>query len=383
MVCCCAVVLAQSVDQTAPAPPVGDAVSATTQAAPAAVGTKIQVSVPVDAAWTDTGVDLRPRDSIVITAEGALTLPASKTSGPAGQPRGFRDLIKNYPANDGGLGALIGRIGSSDAAQPFLVGTRKEMQVLRAGRLFLGVNKTSNDSLSGSYRATIEFTARGPEASETPSNLKLPLITQEMIDRIPRRVTDMDGNAGDNTNFVVAGPEKQVLETFAAAGWVKVDKDTTSAILDGLVATLSKQAYLTLPMSVLTLFGRPQDYGLAHAEPVTVAEKRHHLRLWKAPFDADGGELWVGAATHDIGFDRDNRPGKKITHKIDPNVDDEREFVGRSLDETGLVAKLSYITPSQPSKEARTATGATFQSDGRVLVITLVPATNASVAASR
>ena len=54
-------------------------------------------------------------------------------------------------------------------------------------------------------------------------------------------------------------------------------------------------------------------------------------------------------------------------------MDDEREFVGRSMEETGRVAKLSYITPSQPSKEAKTATGASFNSDGRVLVIQLVP----------
>jgi hypothetical protein len=127
----------------------------------------------------------------------------------------------------------------------------------------------------------------------------------------------------------------------------------------------------------LTLFGRVQDYGLAHAEPIAVVAQRHHLRLWKAPFQVEGQELWVGAATHDIGFDRDNR-NNGVTHKIDPNVDDEREFVGRSLMDTGLVAKTSYILPSKPSQEARTATGATFHSDGRVMVIHLIPDTAAS-----
>jgi hypothetical protein len=73
----------------------------------------------------------------------------------------------------------------------------------------------------------------------------------------------------------------------------------------------------------------------------------------------------VGAATHDIGFDRDQR-NNGVTHKIDPDVDVEREFVGQSLDETGLIAGLSYIVPAQPYKEARSATGATFHSDGRM-----------------
>jgi LssY C-terminus len=203
---------------------------------------------------------------------------------------------------------------------------------------------------------------------------KLPKVTQSTIDKIPRRVTDADGNAGDNTNFVIAGNEQAVLDAFKAAGWVQVDKDTNAAVLHGILEVLNKQSYVELPMSVLTLYGRGQDYGLAHAEPILVVAQRHHLRLWKAPFQVDGQELWVGAATHDIGFDRDNRPGKKVTHKIDPDIDLEREYVGRSLKETGLVASLSYITPSKPSKEAITATGGSFHSDGRVLVIVLAPA---------
>jgi len=330
--------------------------------------------------WTDTNIDLRRGDAIVLTATGTLTVTDGRDKGvieAAGKARGFRDMIKSYQVNTAGLGALIGRIGSSDATEPFAVGARKEMQVPRAGRLFLGLNMTGNEPIEGAYHVTVEITTRGPESAAPATDLKLPAVTQEMIDRIPRRVVDAQGNPGDNTNFVVVGGEKQVLGVFEAAGWVKVDRSNGDALLAGVMAVLSKQAYLTLPMSILTLFGRPQDYGLAHAEPLAVVAQRHHLRLWKAPFQVEGQELWVGAATHDIGFDRDQR-NNGVTHKIDPAVDDEREFVSRSLEETGLVAKLSYMTPSQPSKEARTATGATFHSDGRVLVIHLVPETTAA-----
>jgi hypothetical protein len=328
--------------------------------------------------WVDTGIDLRAQDVVVITASGSLTLAQGRTTGPAGLARGFRDLLKAYPANDAGLGALIGRIGSSDVAVPFLVGEAKRLEVPRAGRLFLSINKSGNDSVDGTFHAIVEFQSRGSEKPVSIDSSKLPVVTQTMIDRIPRRVMDAEGNPGDNTNFVVPASEQKVLAAFEAAGWVKVDRTKQSAVVQGLLATLSKQAYLQLPMSELMLFGRAQDYGLAHAEPISVVAQRHHLRLWKAPFQVDGQDLWVGAATHDIGFDYDARKSGvasviPTTHKIDPNVDDEREFVGRSLEETGQVAKLSYITPSQPSKEAKTATGATFHSDGRVLVIQLVP----------
>jgi len=332
-----------------------------------------QIEVSASQVWTDTKIDVRPGDSITITADGSLRPMQGNPISPAGAPRGFRDLLKSYPVNESGLGALIGRIGSTDVSQPFAVGAKKDLQVRRVGRLFLGINFTS-ESLQGSYQAKVEFTVRGPEKAGVPS-YRLPDVTAAMIDRIPRRVSDADGNPGDNTNFVVIGAERDVLDAFKEAGWVQVDKDTKAALLNGLVETLKKQSYVEMPMSVLTLFGRPQDYGLAHAEPVTVVMQRHHLRLWKAPFKAGAHEVWIGAATHDIGFDRDNRPGKKITHKIDPDVDVEREFVGRSLDETGLIAKKTYVVPSDPSKEARTATGATFHSDGRMLVIYLAPPT--------
>ncbi len=329
------------------------------------------IKIPVSQVWTDTSIELRAGDSISITTEGTLQLPQGKSCGPDGLARSFRDLLKSYPVNEAGLGAVIGRIGSNDVAMPFVVGAHKEIDVRRPGHLFLGVNFT-NEVLDGEYTAKVEFKKRGPE-NPPAVTYKLPQVTKEMIDRIPRRVMDADGNPGDNTNFVVLGEEKNLIDTFKAAGWVKVDKDTRDAVFNGLIESLKKQSYVEMPMSILTLFGRPQDYGLAHAEPIAVVAQRHHLRLWKAPFKVDGQELWVGAATHDIGFDRDNRPGKKITHKIDPDIDQEREYVGRSLEETGSVAKKEYVMPADPSKEARTATGASFHSDGRVMVIYLVP----------
>ncbi|MGH8335732.1 MAG: LssY C-terminal domain-containing protein, partial [Gammaproteobacteria bacterium] len=87
-------------------------------------------------------------------------------------------------------------------------------------------------------------------------------------------------------------------------------------------------------------------------------------------FDVAGVALWAGAATHDIGFERDERNGG-VTHKIDPDVDLEREYVRESLLGTGLIAKTEYMTPAHAVKDARTATGGGFHSDGRTLVLYL------------
>jgi len=101
-----------------------------------------------------------------------------------------------------------------------------------------------------------------------------------------------------------------------------------------------------------------------------VVMARNHLRVWKSPYTAAGQPVWCVAATHDTGFERDQR-NNGITHKIDPAIDGEREYVNNTLSATGLVVQRGHASPSSPLTEARTATGGTFHSDGRVLLLVL------------
>jgi len=325
-----------------------------------------------DQSWLDTGIDIRAGDSLKISATGSLRFAASAANGPEGLPRGWRDLIRSLPVNEAGRGALIARIGDRDSSRSTLVGASREIRAVSTGRLFIGLNRESGDGASGSFHVTAVVTRAAAAAPAAVSSIAPPKVTQAILDQIPARITDADGNPGDRVNFLIVGSEEAMLKALATAGWVKVDRSITDAVLHGLLLTLSRQAYLTLPMSELHLFGRPQDYGFAHAEPVAVVAARHHFRVWKAPFEVDGQTLWVGAGTHDIGFERDQRNGK-LTHKIDPEVDGEREFIGQSLNETGLIAKVDYMTAANAVKEAKTATGGSFRSDGRTLILSLPP----------
>jgi hypothetical protein len=123
-------------------------------------------------------------------------------------------------------------------------------------------------------------------------------------------------------------------------------------------------------MSTLYLFGRPQDMSYARADPLLVAAERHHLRVWQSDQTVAGRPLWVGSATHDIGFETDQRTGG-VTHKIDPEVDKERDYLLQSFDAAGAFSSAAYVTPSNPLLDARTATGGSFQSDGRILTMEL------------
>jgi hypothetical protein len=171
-------------------------------------------------------------------------------------------------------------------------------------------------------------------------------------------------------NILIVGTEDEMVKAFTTAAWVKVDKSVESTVLSGLMATFDKKDYLTMPMSTLYLFDRPQDYGFAHAEPVRVIMSRNHLRVWKSPHQVDGRPLWCVAATHDIGFERDQR-NNGVTHKIDPAIDGEREFVNQTLSGTGLVSARGHVVPANPLTTAKTATGGEFHSDGRILVLVL------------
>jgi hypothetical protein len=332
-----------------------------------------EVQITGDQSWSDTGIDVQPGEHIVITATGTLRYAdAKEDNGPDGITRGFKDLLRILPFNGAGRGALIGRLGDADIAQPFLLSSHRDLIAPVAGRLAIGINQANDDSREGTYTVHIEIHAPDANASYHPARQVTSIsgIDAAVFAKLPRRIADKAGNPGDMVNFLILGSEDAMKNVFTTAGWVKVDADVRNTVLHGILESISKESYLTMPMSPLYLFGRSQDYGWAHAEPIKVVASRNHLRIWKAPFQIEGQTLWVGAATHDIGFERDER-NDGLTHKIDPNIDLERDFVEKTLLSTGLVAEFSHALPADPLKEARTATGGTFHSDGRVLILKL------------
>ncbi len=323
--------------------------------------------------WIDTGISLEPGQRIVVTAEGSLRYTDAKAdNGPEGLTRGFKDLIRILPDNDAGRGAVIGKIGDPDIAQPFIIGRKKDVVAPISGKLALGINQAESDTGTGTYKVKVEvYAVDGTAPREVAKEVSsLPGIDNRLFEKIPRRIGDKEGNPGDMVNFLILGDEAQMKKVFTTAGWVKVDADVKETVLAGFIASMSKESYLTMPMSPLYLFGRQQDYGWAHAEPITVVASRNHLRIWKAPFTVNGVMLWVGAATHDIGFEKDQR-NNGITHKIDPDIDLEKDYVQKTLCSTGLVAEVTHFLPQNPLQEAKTATGGTFHSNGQVLVLKL------------
>ena len=327
-----------------------------------------EVDVSAAVTWVDTDVDVKRGDTLSFTATGSVVYQAN-TSTPDGLPRGWMDLIAQLPVNSSGRGALVGRFGDNPAARAFLVGSSSQRTAPIAARLFLGINQMDSMAGDGSYHVIIRRIA-APISQSTSAATPVVPISQAALDRIPARVSDITGDLGDRVNFILIGSEEKMQAALTAAGWVAVDKTDKEAVIHGLIVSLSKEAYVTLPMSKLYLFNRFQDYGYAQGDPLRVVASRHHFRIWKCPFTVGGETVWAGAGTHDIGFERDSRTNH-LTHKIDPATDAERDYIAQSLLQTGLVLKQDYMLPAHPVTSAQTATGGTFTSDGRTLVIYL------------
>ncbi len=251
------------------------------------------------------------------------------------------------------LGGQFGTGGSSAASSPGLA-----------------ANAPPPGNAPASGNAPSNAPAAGAAPALSTSTAALDPALRKDIDGMPRRVNDQYNNLGDMVNFVLIGSQQQVQGALDAANWHVADTDTKQAALKAVLETYEKKDYLQMPMSKLMLFGRFQDYGYEMAEPIAMVASRHHFRIWKAPFTYNGQTVWVGAGTHDIGFEKDQRNGK-VTHKIDPAVDGERDNIGSSLQKSGKAKSLAYYLPPNPVQDARNATGGGYYSDGRILVILL------------
>ena len=308
--------------------------------------------VPSDAPLWDAGIMLHAGDSVEISA-------AQGTCAPSGIG-GHEELLQSLPVPDARFGALIGRLGHDE---PFLIGEHFLTKMQGPAALFLGSNTDGEPACAGEYQVQVSVR---PEQTKTALNDDHELLASH-LDRLPRRVSDASGRPGDMLNFAFIGPNSAIRAALTAAHWSVADNKKLPAAVHAVLATWAREDYVQMPMSKLYCFGRAQDFGYELAKPLKVAATRHHFRLWLVPWQIDGKDVWIGAATHDIGFTKDHRNGH-LTHKIDPKVDDEREFILQSL---GDEDSPFYFTPQDPVREAHNATGDRFYSDGRVLVMVL------------
>lgn len=176
---------------------------------------------------------------------------------------------------------------------------------------------------------------------------------------IPRFTCARDGLTVDPVNIVLIGTEGQLLRAFEQAGWHKADTLNITSSSKMIWSSVLNRPYPTAPFSSLYLFGRKQDYGFQM--PIGKnPRKRHHIRFWKA----ENGDLWVGAGSEDIGIGLAALT-YKITHKVDGEVDRERDYILSSLQKAGVIRDVQHYK-AEEFKRGK------YVSDGNIAVATCI-----------
>jgi hypothetical protein len=186
-----------------------------------------------------------------------------------------------------------------------------------------------------------------------------------MIKLLPPRALNREGREGDMLNLIFLAREDELRGVFARGGWLSVEESRSKIVWHLL---WQRTHYTKLPMDRLYVFGRAQDYSYALPDPLSIVARRHHLRIWKTGREVDGVPLWVAAATHDVAIEFVKHKFR-LFHKIDPNVDAEREFIAGNLAETRQLTREEYVRCATPVFAAQTATGQPYYSDSRLLLL--------------
>jgi hypothetical protein len=84
--------------------------------------------------------------------------------------------------------------------------------------------------------------------------------------------------------------------------------------------------------------------------------------------------VWVGQVSRDIGVRFTTKAWNLTTHRIDPGVDESRDYVIEDLVAAGRVKAAGYVDgvgPCTPASPRRNLTGDPFFTDGKRAVILL------------
>ncbi len=194
---------------------------------------------------------------------------------------------------------------------------------------------------------------------------------QQLVATAPTRTQTSNKTLSDPTNLMFLGAREQLMAAFGEAGWYAPDDLGVKSALKTAQATLRQTGYNTGPVSTLLVAGRPPD--LVFQKSLDTFAMRHHLRIWKLNQTYNGQEVWVGAATHDIDT-TNSRAGSKWSHRIDPHVDRERDWVETDLLFVGTAVAYAEVDRPNALRTLSNATGDQIVTDGKMSVVQLAAA---------
>jgi hypothetical protein len=191
---------------------------------------------------------------------------------------------------------------------------------------------------------------------------------QQLVASAPQRTHTSNKTPSDVINLMFIGSEKELVTAFQEARWFEAASLSAGSALKVVQATIRQSGYADAPVSALLMNEKPPD--LVFQKSLNTFAKRHHLRIWKLAKKYNGRDVWVAAATHDIAT-TNSRAGTKWSHRIDPHIDRERDWVETDLLFVGTA--IAYVDVDRPHvpRRAANATGDDIVTDGKMSVVEL------------
>ncbi len=195
------------------------------------------------------------------------------------------------------------------------------------------------------------------------------------ISQFARCTTNRSGSKeGDPLNLVVVGDAETIRQCFGGR-WDEAEAITLRTCLKTGRAFLFDAEYRYSPVSSLFVAGRMQDLALQKAR--ASINERIHLRLWTTGLSWQQQPVWIGQVSRDIGVRFTPKTWNLTTHRVDPDVDEARDYVLDFLVMARRVAQFGYACGVQAASEAaprHNLTGDPYFTDGNRAVLRLARA---------
>jgi hypothetical protein len=181
--------------------------------------------------------------------------------------------------------------------------------------------------------------------------------------KIPRFTRARDGLYVDPVNIILIGSKDGLQNVFKKIGWSKANPITIKNSLKMIRTFIFNKSYPEAPFSSLFLFGRKQDIGFQ--EPIgNSPRERHHVRFWATNTDEIIDPLnikywtekhrlnhskvfsWIGSGSEDVGLGL-AKFTHQISHRVNPNVDEERNYILAKLKKANCIGKINYYNPGK------------------------------------
>ncbi len=187
--------------------------------------------------------------------------------------------------------------------------------------------------------------------------------------------TDKEGVVkGDPLNLAIVGEEHDVLVAMVRGGWDFTETTSAGSVGKMVESMVAGTLYRNSPVSPLHFEGRKQDLSMQRAR-ATISQ-RNHMRLWLTSLRVEGKPVWVGQVSRDIGVRLTTRSPFLTTHKVDPDVDEAREFMLQDMLWSNAISRFGLVNgvgAASIDKPRENLTGDPYFTDGKRLVLFISP----------